>query len=58
MYFFSSLQKEAERRVVGFIVTIVTQRLQVLLKLRFGLRQLKACQHAAKIGAVAAVVEQ
>lgn len=58
MDFLSTLQKKAERRVVGFIVAVVAQRLQVLFELGLGLRQLESRQHPAEVGAVAAVVKQ
>ena len=39
-------------------MAVITQRLQVLFELRFLFIQLERGQHAAKIGAVAAVMEQ
>ena len=51
-------QEEAERRVVGFIMALIAQFVQARFEIRLVLGQLKRCQHATVIGAMAAIVEQ
>ncbi len=47
-----------ERRVMGLVVALVAQLVQARFEIRLVLGQFKRRQHAAVIGAVAAVVEQ
>ena len=51
-------EEEPERRVMGFIVALVAQLVQARFEIRLVLGEFKRRQHAAVIGAVAAVVEQ
>ena len=51
-------QKEPERRVIGFVVAIVTQLIQPGFKIRLMIAKLKRRQYAPVIGAMTAIMEQ
>lgn len=51
-------EEEAKRRIAGLVVPLIAERVEVSVEIRLFVVDLERCQHATKIGAVAAIVEQ